>query len=161
MEFMLWATRSIHVFAAVVWLGGLLYMGGVLYPVMQHEKTIASGQYVRMERRFAGFVWMSIWTVGITGAFLTIFTPRLVTGAFRSAWDFAFYLKLLLYVVMVSVAFRSTSIITKMESLLRSASEEELETRLGAQHRTLLRRRRINLSLGLIILLISTSLAAR
>ena len=73
MEFMIWATRSMHVFSAVVWLGGLLYMGGILYPVFRYEELTTSLQYVRIERRFTGFVWMCVWTTAITGVLLVTF----------------------------------------------------------------------------------------
>jgi putative copper export protein len=160
MEFMIWATRSVHVFSAVVWLGGLLYMGGILYPVFQYEKMTTSQHYVRIERRFIGFVWMCVWTTAITGVFLMLFSPRFVLGQYRSEWDILLLLKQCLYLVMVGIVVTGVRIVKKMESLLLSSSPGELEHRLIVQHQKMLTRRRINLALGIILLLISTRLAA-
>jgi len=161
MDFMMWATRSLHVFAAVVWLGGLLYMGGVLYPVLSHEKLAASEHYVRLERRFIGFVWMCVWTIAITGVFLALFSPHFVFGRYRSEWDYLLVVKEALYGVMIVVATRGTIGVRKMEGILRSASPDELEVRLLAQYRKMVNRRKVNLALGIIVLLLSTRLAAQ
>ncbi len=149
-----------HVFSAVVWLGGLLYMGGILYPVYRYEKMTSSQHYVRIERRFIGFVWMCVWTTAITGLLLTFFSPRFVLGQYRSEWGFLLLSKGCIYLVMVGVAMTATKIVKKMESLLLSAAPGELEQRLILQHHRLLKRRRVNLTLGIILLLISTRLAA-
>ena len=161
MEFMMWATRSIHVFSAVIWLGGLLYMGGILYPVFRYEKMTTSTHYVRIERRFLGFVWMCVWTTACTGIFLMIFSPRFVLGQYRVLWDYLLLLKEIVYVVMVAVAVSGTKIVKRMETVLKSAQPGEIENRLLDLHQKMLRRRRINLTLGIVILLISTSLVSR
>jgi len=160
MDFLLWATRSMHVFSAVVWLGGLLYMGGILYPVYRYEKMTSSEHYVRIERRFIGFVWMCVWTTAITGLFLMFFTPQFVVGRYQTEWDFLLLFKQCIYLVMVGVAVTATKIVKKMESLLLSSAPGELEQRLLVQHHRMLKRRRVNLTLGIILLLLSTRLAA-
>ena len=120
MEFMMWATRSMHVFSAVVWVGGLLYMGGILYPVFRYEEMTTSIQYVRIERRFTGFVWMCVWTTAITGVFLMLFSPRFVFGQYRGEWDYLLLVKEFIYVLMVGVEISGTSIVKKMESIVAS-----------------------------------------
>lgn len=161
MDFMMWATRSIHVFSAVIWVGGLLYMGGVLYPVYRHEKMTVSAQYVRIEMRFLGFVWMCVWTTAITGIFLMIFSPRYVFGQYRVGWDYLLLFKQLVFLIMVAVAMSGTKIVKRMETVVQSAQPDELEKRLLALHQKMLKRRRLNLVLGIVMILISTSLVAR
>jgi len=160
MEFMIWATRSMHVFSAVVWLGGLLYMGGILYPVFRYEGMTTSLQYVRIERRFTGFVWMCVWTTAITGMFLMLFNPRFVFGRYRSEWDYLLLAKECLYVLMVGFAISGTSIVKRMESIAASAPSGWPHDDLMVQHQKMLRRRRTNLALGIIVLLVSTRMAA-
>ena len=147
-----------HVFSAVVWLGGLLYMGGILYPVFRHEGMTTSHQYVRIERRFIGFVWMCVWTSAITGVLLMLFSPRFVFGQYRVEWDYLLLLKQCMYVLMVGVAISGTSIVKRMESTLASAPAEDVQNRLIIQHQKMLRRRRMNLVLGLITLLVATKM---
>ena len=160
MDFLMWATRSMHVFSAVVWLGGLLYMGGILYPVYRYEKMTSSEHYVRLERRFMGFVWMCVWTTAITGVLLMLFDTRYVFGQYRSEWDFLLLFKECIFLLMIAVAVTATRIVRKMEAILRSSAPGELDQRLRGQHQKMLIRRRINLTLGIILLLISTRLAA-
>ena len=160
MEFMMWATRSMHVFSAVVWLGGLLYMGGILYPIFRYEEMTASRQYVRIERRFTGFVWMCAWTTLITGIFLVLFSPRFVFGQYRSEWDYLLLAKECIYILMVAVAISGTNIVKKMESIEASVPAEGVERDLKLEHQKILRRRRTNLALGIIVLLVSTRLVA-
>ncbi len=156
MEFMIWATRSMHVFSAVVWLGGLLYMGGILYPVFRYEELTTSLQYVRIERRFTGFVWMCVWTTAITGVLLVLFSPRFVIGRYRSEWDYLLLGKECLYVLMVGVAVSGTRIVKKMESIVAAAPVDGARDDLMIQHQKMLRRRRTNLAFGIITLLVST-----
>jgi uncharacterized membrane protein len=156
MEFMIWATRSVHVFSAVVWLGGLLYMGGVLYPVFRHERMTATVLYVGIERRFMGFVWMCVWTTAITGVLLMLFSPKFQFGSYRTIWEYLFLLKQIIYLTMVVVAILSGKIVKKMVSISASASAPGLELQLSAEHEKMLVRRRLNIVFGLVVLLIST-----
>ncbi len=156
MEFMMWATRSMHIFSAVVWLGGLLYMGGILYPVFRYEELTTSLQYIRIERRFTGFVWMCVWTTAITGVLLMLFSPRFVFGQYRGEWDYLLLAKECLYVLMIGVAISGTRIVKKMESIVAVAPADGARDDLMMQHQKMLKRRRTNLALGIITLLVST-----
>ncbi len=160
MEFMIWATRSMHIFSAVVWVGGLLYMGGILYPVFQYEGMTTSFQYVRMERRFTGFVWMCVWTTAITGVLLMLFSPRFVFGRYRGEWDYLLLVKEFIYVLMVGVEISGMGVLKKMESMIASAPAEATRDDLFAQHQKMLGRRRTNLALGIITLLVSARMVA-
>jgi putative copper export protein len=156
MEFMMWATRSMHIFSAVVWLGGLLYMGGILYPVFGYEGLTTSPQYVRIEKRFTGFVWMCVWTTAITGVLLMLFSPRYLFGRFRGEWDYLLLGKEFVYILMVGVAISGTSVVKKMEAVVASAPADSALGDLMMLHQKMLKRRRINLALGIITLLLST-----
>jgi len=151
----MWAARSMHVFSAVVWLGGLLYMGGIFYPVIRYEEMTASPAYIRIERRFTGFVWMCVWTSVITGAFLMLFSPRFVFGRFHDEWDFLLLAKEIIYVLMVGTAAAGTSVVKEMESVAASPSTDEMKRELAVQHQRMLRGRRTSLALGIIVLLVA------
>jgi len=155
MEFMIWATRSIHAFSVVVWLGGLLYMGGVLYPVFRHERMTVSPLYVQIERRFMGFVWMSIWTTAITGILLMLFSPKFKFGSYHAQWDILLLVKQIIFAAMVIVAISSGKIVRKMESILAMTPNSSLENRISFHHDRILVRRRLNIVFGLVALLIS------
>ncbi len=156
MEFMIWATRSIHAFSIVVWLGGLLYMGGILYPVLRHERITVTPLYVQIERRFMGFVWMSIWTTAITGILLMLFSPKFQFGSYRAPWEILLLLKQIIFVAMIITAISSGKIVRKMESILAIAPASSMENQISVQHDRILVRRRLNIIFGLVALLIST-----
>ena len=156
MEFMIWATRSIHVFSVVVWLGGLLYMGGVLYPVFRYERLIVTPLYVRIERRFMGFVWMSIWTAAITGMLLMLFSQKFQFGSYREPWDYLLLAKQIIFAGMVITSISIGKIVRKIESILVMTQTPSSEDRISFHHNRILIRRRLNIVLGLAALLIST-----
>lgn len=156
MEFMIWATRSIHAFSVVVWLGGLLYMGGILYPVFRHERMTVTPLYVQIERRFIGFVWMSIWTTAITGTLLMLFNPKFRFGSYQAPWDILLLIKQIIFAAMIIVAISTGKIVKKMESILANAPSSSLENRISFHNDRILVRRRFNLVFGLAALLIST-----
>ncbi len=131
-------------------------MGGILYPVFRYEEMTTSRQYVRIERRFTGFVWMCVWTTAITGIFLMLFSPRFVFGQYRVEWDYLLLVKECIYLLMVGVAISGTNIVKRMESIIASSSADEAQGDLLTQHQKILRRRRTNLALGIIVLLVST-----
>jgi len=156
MEFMIWATRSIHAFSIVVWLGGLLYMGGILYPVFRHERMTVTPLYVQIERRFMGFVWMSVWTTAITGILLMLFSPKFQFGSYQAPWEILLLLKQIIFVAMVIAAISTGKIVRKMESILAMTPTSSLEDRISFHHDRILVRRRLNIIFGLVALLIST-----
>ena len=158
---MIWATRSIHGFSVVVWLGGLLYMGGVLYPVFRHERMTVTPLYVRIERRFMGFVWMSIWSTAITGIFLMLFSPKYHFGSYREQWEILLLIKQLIFVGMVFVAISSGKIVRKMESILVLPSSSSPEDQLLIHHNKILARRRLNIIIGILALLISMQMVTK
>ena len=156
---MIWATLSVHIFSATVWIGGLLYIGGVLYPVFRYQKMTTSHVYVAIERRFMGFVWMSIWTMAITGALLMLSSQKFVFGRFEGVWDYLFLLKQILYLMMILAAMSSAGIVKKMEAILENAARAHVENMLMIEHQRMLLRNRLSIVLGLLVVLISARLA--
>lgn len=157
---MLWATRSIHLFSAVVWLGGLLYMGGILYPVFQFEKMTSSKVYVGLERRFLGFVWMCVWTTAITGILLMLFSQRFIWGQYQNTWDYILLFKLAAFVLMVAAAISTADVVKRMDSIVTLAPAGATEDLLLAEHYKIVVRRRMNLLLGIVVLLASARMVA-
>ena len=158
MEFMIWATRSLHVFSAVVWLGGLLYLGGILHPVFRHERMTTTHAYVAVERRFLSFIWMSVWTTAITGVLLMLFSQKFQFGSYRTTWEYLLFVKQFIYLAMVLLAISTGDIVRKMEHILASALPSELESQLSVQHDRMVVRRRWSTVFGLVVLLISTQM---
>jgi uncharacterized membrane protein len=105
MDFLLWAVRSVHIFAVVVWLGGLMYQGAVTLPVAKSEGVEVGAQTLHTLRRFMPFVWMCVWTVLVTGVGLMLFSPRFIFGEYRDSWSVLLGLKQLTFVLMAFFSF--------------------------------------------------------
>ena len=134
-------------------------MGGILYPVFRYQRMTTSHLYVAIERRFLGFVWMSIWTMAITGVLLMLSSQKFVFGRIEDSWDYLFLTKQVLYLTMIVAAISSSGIVKKMEAILENAARAHVENMLTIEHQRMLLQNRLSIVLGLVVLLISARLA--
>jgi uncharacterized membrane protein len=104
-DFVVWASRVMHVSAASVWIGGLVFQNTVMMPVVRHEGGEASGVWVAIGKRFAGFTWMCAWTMLATGAILMLLDPRFVWFNYTTGWSVLLGFKQLIFVLLVFYAF--------------------------------------------------------
>ena len=95
----------LHLFAVVVWLGGLMFQSGVAMPVVQFESEQARTAMRKVNKRFVGFVWMSVWTILITGVLMMLFDPRFIWLAYQDKWSVLLGLKQLVFLFMIFYAF--------------------------------------------------------
>ena len=58
-----WASLYLHLFGAVAWLGGILFLTGVTRPIFEYYGNDAFDLMHRIKVRFLGFTWMLLWTV--------------------------------------------------------------------------------------------------
>jgi uncharacterized membrane protein len=107
MDILLFACRGLHLFAVVVWGGGLMYEAVIIIP--EGEPRMAE----RLQR-FLPFVWMSAWTILITGTALMLFNPRFVFLRFNDAWSVILGLKQLVFFLMVFFAFGTSRMISRL-----------------------------------------------
>jgi putative copper export protein len=95
-----------HMFGVIVWLGGLMFQSAVMVPIVQQEEHHDVNVSMRkVTKRFVGFVWMSVWTVFITGVLLMLFSPRFQWFQFHDRWSVLLLVKQVLFVLMVLYAF--------------------------------------------------------
>ena len=94
-----------HIFSVVVWLGGLMFQGAVVAPVMQFEGTEAKPAMRRINKRFIGFIWMNVWTLLATGILLMLFSPRFVWFHYDDRWSLFLLIKQIIFLLMVFYAF--------------------------------------------------------
>lgn len=94
-----------HLFAMVVWLGGLMYQVAVTISVAKVEGLETSPATLHQLRRFIPFVWMSVWTMLVTGIVLMLFNPKFMFLQFNDGWSVLLALKQAVYVMMVVYSF--------------------------------------------------------
>ena len=93
-----------HIFSTVVWLGGLMFQSAVALPVMQFENEHARSAMRKVNQRFVSFVWMSVWTMLITGVLMMLLNPRFIWFHFSDRWSMFLAFKQVIFVLMVFYA---------------------------------------------------------
>ncbi len=107
---MLWAALSLHIFSVVIWLGSLCFLSAILYPVLEVEKQSGSEVNEHLHRRLMPFLWLSLWTIGITGVALYIFLPDFIYGREFETWLIPVHGKIVLFIFIIIFSMRTNRI---------------------------------------------------
>ena len=105
-----------HIFGVTVWLGGLLFQGAVALPIFDYENQYAQAAMKKVSQRFTGFVWMSAWTIAITGVIMMLLSPRFVWFQFNDKWSILLACKEVIFVLMVFYAFGYARMLSYLSS---------------------------------------------
>jgi putative copper resistance protein D len=103
------ASVYLHVLAACLWVGGILFFALVLVPALRGSRSTTSLALVQeVGRRFRLVGWASLGVLVVTGVAnlsFRVFVPELLRGAFwASPWGRLLALKLALVASMIGVA---------------------------------------------------------
>lgn len=159
MDFLLWATGSVHLFCVVVWLGGLAYQAVVTLPVARATNSELAGSHRHLIRRFLPFVWMCVWSILITGVVLMLFNPRFVFFQYNDPWSVLLGMKQAVFLLMCFFSFGYARMFSRTDELLsrKSGGEEALRSAQPYYH-SMLRYGKINLGLGIVALLVASGM---
>ncbi|MBI1805742.1 MAG: hypothetical protein HYR76_01670 [Ignavibacteria bacterium] len=105
-----------HVFSVVVWLGGLMFQSAVAMPIFQLEGDQSKAAMRKVNKRFIGFVWMSVWTMLITGVIMMLLNPKFVWFEYRDRWSILLGVKELIFIFMVLYAFGYARMLKYLEA---------------------------------------------
>jgi len=155
MDFLLWATRSLHLFSIIVWIGGLLYQAAVIFPAGKPEEGLSDGAR-RNVRRFVPFMWMSVSTTLITGVALMLFSPRFLFFEFNDRWSVILALKQMTFLLMVLFSFGHARMFQRIDEMLTQGVHSSLSVR--PFHERMLRFGRINIALSITAILLTSAL---
>ncbi|MBI4297454.1 MAG: CopD family protein [Chloroflexi bacterium] len=124
----------IHLLAAVVWLGGMLFLAVVLVPVtrsIQHPPGTGARILGAAARRFRIVAWVAILTLGVTGLWLLLQRGVSLSAIFTGAGWFIQVLRLktglFLAIVVLSALhdfILGPQLARRLEELGRSASSD-------------------------------------
>lgn len=95
-----WAALLLHLFGAVAWIGGILFLAGVSRPIFEYFPTETYDYALRIKVRFLGFTWMLVWTVCITGIVILLWSTRFIFFDLSTLWGALAHLKILLFIVL-------------------------------------------------------------
>jgi uncharacterized membrane protein len=95
-----WAALYLHLFSAVAWLGGILFLTGVTRPIFEYHKESSFEISNQIKVRFLGFTWMLVWTTLITGLVILLWSTRFLFFDFSSLWLILMHLKILFFFLL-------------------------------------------------------------
>lgn len=155
-DFLLWTCRVLHVFGVVVWLGGLMFQNAIAHPISEAEGDDSRSTMRKMNRRFVGFMWMSVWTIAVTGVLMMLFDPRFVWFQFAERWSVLLGIKQVIFLLMIFYAFGYSRM---LHYILSPASNGGFDERTEIYSRKIHQFRTINIFLGIIALLVAGGMA--
>ena len=147
MDFLIWATRSLHLFAVAVWVGGLMFQSAVTVAVARADGMELTRQTVHVIGRFIPFVWMSVWTVLVTGIALMMFNPRFVLLEFHDRWSVLLLVKQLAFTLMVVFSIGTARMFHHLRKLAGEPPGQANESM--PYYRRIVQFARINVALGI------------
>jgi uncharacterized membrane protein len=115
LEFVIWASRVMHVVGSMVWIGGLVFQNVVSNPVLQYEGEERSASTLKVGTRFVGFVWICAWTMAVTGVILMLLDPRFLWFEYGTRWSVFLGLKQLIFVLLVFYAFGTARLLARLD----------------------------------------------
>ncbi len=131
MDFLLWVCRVMHVIAAVVWVGGLIFLNAVMSPVVEHEQETRNRAFMAIQKRFFGFVWMSLWTMLATGIILMFLSPQYRWFDYATPWRKLLAVKELAFLVMAFFSWQAKKVFEQMERAQQQSNDAFDGWRLG------------------------------
>ncbi|MBI1803086.1 MAG: hypothetical protein HY033_05920 [Ignavibacteriae bacterium] len=144
-----------HVFGIVVWLGGLMFQSAVAAPIIQFEGELAKAAMRKVHKRFVAFVWMSAWTMLITGVLLMLLNPRFVWFRYQDRWSVLLASKQLIFVLMMFYAFGYARMLKYLET---PSSNGGFNEKAELYRRRLDQFRKISIVLGIAALLLAAAM---
>jgi uncharacterized membrane protein len=155
LNFVLWVCRSLHLIGIVIWLGGLMFQSAVLQPVLQHNADSGGGLNRQVSRRFTGFVWMSVWTMLITGVIMMLLNPHFLWFQFKDTWSVIVGIKEVVFILMVLYATGYARMLKYLDS---PSSNGGFNEKAELYKHRLDQFRRMNIALGIIGIFLGAAL---
>lgn len=153
---------TIHVLAALVWLGGMFFLALVGAPVLRavENPELRQRLFDQLGRRFRAVGWIALLVLIVTGVFNLYFRGALSLTVWadplfqRSAWGMALKIKLTALVVMLLVEGYHDWILGPRAARVVAGSPEAMALRARAS-----RYARISAICGVVIVLTAIRLA--
>jgi len=116
MDFVLWASRVVHLTSAVVWLGGLIYLNAVLKPVLEYHKAEETPLSVETLKRFQPFLWSVVWPLLVSGLLLMLLSPRFVWLDLSTLWSKLLLLKQAAFLLLAFFSWQMGKVVLKLDA---------------------------------------------
>ena len=144
-----------HVFGVVVWLGGLMFQNAIAQPIVQFEGEAAKTAMRKVNKRFVAFVWMSVWTILITGVILMLASPRFLWFRYDDSWSILLACKQVVFILMVIYALGHARMLAYLDA---PASNGGFSDKAELYRHRVNQFRKISVFLGIVALLLSAGM---
>ncbi|MBI3189365.1 MAG: CopD family protein [Ignavibacteriales bacterium] len=144
-----------HIFGVIIWLGGLLFESAIAVPISQAEGDIAISVAKKIHSRFVAFVWMSVWTIAVTGIIMMLLNPQFHWFTYQTQWQRLLGFKQLTFILMLFYAFGYARMLSYLNAPSSTDGKDE-NTTLVRQR--LSQFRKINIALGITALLLAAGM---
>ncbi|MBI5215863.1 MAG: CopD family protein [Ignavibacteriae bacterium] len=144
-----------HIFGVIIWLGGLLFESAIAVPIAQAEGEPADSLAKKIHARFVAFVWMSVWTIAVTGIIMMLLNPQFHWFTYQTQWQRLLGFKQLTFFVMLFYAFGYARMVSYLQSPSSNNGNEETITLVRQR---LSQFRKINIALGITALLLAAGM---
>jgi uncharacterized membrane protein len=152
--------KLIHVFGAVIWLGGVLFMGGIAKPILDyyakpdHADPAVARVVGWLERRLIGMNWMALWAGAISGLFMSFLSPQFHWFQLDSLYSWVLHLKVFLFLPIALTNFFLSASYKELETVRsKRVTGEDLSPRQITEWR-IISLRRINVYLAFLIIIL-------
>ena len=132
-----------------------MFQSAIMIPVFHSEETPAKSIFRRVNKRFVSFMWMSIWTILITGLIMMFQKGYFFGFQSNDRWSILLGFKQLIFVLMVFYAFGYARMLKYLEAPSSNGGfdeKAELYRHRVDQFRTL------NILFGIISLLLAAAM---
>ncbi len=144
-----------HVFGITVWLGGLMFQSAVMTPVMQKVPQQTQAAIRLLSKRFTGFIWMSVWTILVTGVIMMLLDPRFTWFHYNNRWSVFLLWKQIIFILMIFYAFGHARM---LEYLNVPSSNGGYDEKAGLYRQRLYQFRTISIVLGILALFLGVAM---
>ena len=109
----------------------------------------------KVNKRFVAFVWMSVWTILITGIIMMLLSPRFVWFHYNDSWSILLACKQAVFVVMVMYAFGHARMLSYLDA---PSSNGGFNDKAELYRHRVSQFRKIGIFLGFIAVLLSAGM---
>jgi uncharacterized membrane protein len=141
-----------HVFGIVVLLGGILFQSAISQPVARVENAEKLQWSLHLERRFIPFIWMALWSIGISGVILQLLHPDFLWFNVTTRWQLLLLLKQLTFMLLVFFSYGYVRIFRLLENEIAHSERNEDAVEILLDKKNNFRKISVYLSLAAILL---------
>jgi len=146
----------VHLFAVVVWFGGLMYQAAVTLPITHNSDGTISPVLRNLLRRFLPFIWMCVWTILVTGIGLLLFDPRYVFFRFDTEWSVLLTIKQMLFLIMIFFSYGYSRMFKRLDIALDGDSAHPDDAKIFFLRMNQFGR--INVGLAIVVMLVAAGI---